>query len=55
MTLERIEPAVDRLIAHVEEGSDFVEPDVSRNGTDGVEVVGPVEVAAEGSEGEEQG
>jgi NADH-quinone oxidoreductase subunit M len=41
--LERIEPAVQRLVAHVEDGSDFVEPEVSRDGTGAVEVVGPVE------------
>jgi NADH-quinone oxidoreductase subunit M len=41
--LERIEPAVERLVAHVEAGSDFVEPDVSSEGTGAVEVVGPVE------------
>jgi NADH-quinone oxidoreductase subunit M len=28
--LERIEPAVSRLVAHVEAHSDFVEPEVAR-------------------------
>ena len=48
--LERIEPAVDRLIAHVERGSDYVQPDVTRDGTGSVDVVGPV--AAPGEEEE---
>ena len=30
--LERIEPAVDRLIAHVEERSDFTQPEVTATG-----------------------
>ncbi len=30
--LERIEPAVDRLIAHVEERSDFTQPEVAATG-----------------------
>jgi NADH-quinone oxidoreductase subunit M len=34
--LERIEPAVDRLIAHVEDNSDYVEPKVA---TEGEEIV----------------
>ena len=53
--LERIEPAVDRLIAHVEEGSDFREPAVTRDGTGAVEVVGPVEAHGGGGAGEEEG
>ena len=48
--LERIEPAVGRLIAHVEERSDFTEPAVTREGTGAVEVVGPVEPHGEGGE-----
>ena len=50
--LERIEPAVDRLVAHIEDGSDFVEPEVSRDGPGAVEVVGPVEAHGGGEEGE---
>jgi NADH-quinone oxidoreductase subunit M len=42
--LERMEPSVDRLIAHVEDNSDFREPTVAREG--------PREVA-EGEEGDE--
>jgi NADH-quinone oxidoreductase subunit M len=51
--LERIEPAVGRLVAHLEDGSDFEEPEVNRDGTGAVEVVGPVE--AQGGEGDEDG
>ena len=51
--LERIEPAVGRLIAHVEDRSDFTEPAVTREGTGAVEVVGPVE--PHGGEAEEAG
>jgi hypothetical protein len=40
--LERMQPAVDRLISHVEDNSDFVSPEVDR----------PV-VADEGGEGDE--
>jgi NADH:ubiquinone oxidoreductase subunit 4 (subunit M) len=32
--LERMEPAVTRLVAHVEENSDFVEPEVAKVGAD---------------------
>jgi NADH-quinone oxidoreductase subunit M len=52
--LERIEPAVDRLIAHVERGSDYVQPEVSRDGTGSVDVVGPVAAEAEAESEEEQ-
>jgi NADH-quinone oxidoreductase subunit M len=52
--LERIEPAVDRLIAHVERGSDYVQPEVSRDGTGSVDVVGPVAAEAEAEPEEEQ-
>jgi NADH-quinone oxidoreductase subunit M len=52
--LERIEPAVDRLIAHVERGSDYVQPEVSRDGTGSVDVVGPVAAEAEAGAEEEQ-
>jgi NADH-quinone oxidoreductase subunit M len=48
--LDRIEPAVDRLIAHVERGSDYVQPEVTRDGTGSVDVVGPV-AAEHGAEG----
>ncbi len=55
--LERIEPAVTRLVAHIEDGSDFTEPEVSRDGTGAVEVVGPFEAHGEeeahGAEGDE--
>ena len=51
--LERIEPAVDRLIAHVERGSDYVQPEVTRDGTGSVDVVGPV-AAEHGGEAEEE-
>jgi len=44
--LERIEPAVDRLVAHVEDHSDFVQPEVAR--------VGPGE-AAEADGGDDHG
>ena len=50
--LERIEPAVGRLIAHIEEGSDFTEPAVTRQGTGAVEYVGPAAVEEEGDEAE---
>jgi NADH-quinone oxidoreductase subunit M len=33
--LERIEPAVERLVAHVEDHSDFRQPEVARTGTGG--------------------
>ncbi|MDQ3384967.1 MAG: NADH-quinone oxidoreductase subunit M [Actinomycetota bacterium] len=52
--LERIEPAVGRLIAHVEERSDFTEPAVTREGTGAVEVVGPVEPHGDEAEDAEQ-
>jgi NADH-quinone oxidoreductase subunit M len=32
--LERIEPAVRHLVSHIEEHSDFVEPEVARVGAD---------------------
>jgi NADH:ubiquinone oxidoreductase subunit 4 (subunit M) len=32
--LERIEPAVDRLVAHIEEHSDYVQPEVARKAAD---------------------
>jgi NADH-quinone oxidoreductase subunit M len=36
--LERIEPAVDRLVAHIEDHSDYVQPEVaSVGGDDGAE------------------
>jgi NADH-quinone oxidoreductase subunit M len=54
--LERIEPAVDRLIAHVEDNSDYVEPAVA---TEGEEVVPASQRRAEAhgdeSEGEDHG
>lgn len=54
--LERIEPAVERLIAHVEERSDYREPVVTRDGTGAVEVVGPVGARApEGGQAVEAG
>ncbi len=53
--LERIEPAVGRLIAHVEERSDFEEPAVTREGTGAVEVVGPAVVLEGEGEGEGAG
>ncbi len=31
--LDRIEPAVDRLVAHVEDNSDFTQPEVAAEGT----------------------
>lgn len=37
--LDRIEPAVTRLVAHVEDRSGFVEPEVNREGTGAVEIV----------------
>jgi NADH:ubiquinone oxidoreductase subunit 4 (subunit M) len=45
--LERIEPAVDRLVSHVEERSDFVQPEVA---TVGPAVAGE-QAAGEGEEG----
>ena len=30
--LERIEPSVDRLVAHIEQHSDYVQPDVATTG-----------------------
>jgi NADH-quinone oxidoreductase subunit M len=50
--LERIEPAVDRLIAHVEDNSDYTEPAVA---TEGEEIVPESErrVEAHGDEGGE--
>jgi NADH-quinone oxidoreductase subunit M len=53
--LERIEPAVDRLIAHVERGSDYVQPEVTRDGTGSVDVVGPVAAEHGGEPEEEEG
>ncbi len=52
--LERIEPAVGRLITHIEERSDFTEPAVTRQGTGAVEVVGPAAVEEEGAEEAEE-
>ena len=37
--LDRIEPAVDRLVAHIEHNSDYVEPEVA--------TVGPAEDAGD--------
>ena len=37
--LDRIEPAVDRLVAHIEDNSDYVEPEVA--------TVGPAEDAGD--------
>ena len=31
--LERIEPSVDRLVAHIEAHSDYVQPDVAATGS----------------------
>jgi NADH-quinone oxidoreductase subunit M len=53
--LDRIEPAVDRLIAHVERGSDYVQPEVTRDGTGSVDVVGPVAAEHGGEGADEQG
>ncbi|HYF45664.1 MAG TPA: Fe-S-binding domain-containing protein, partial [Acidimicrobiales bacterium] len=44
--LERIEPAVDHLVAHLEEHTDFREPDVAHE---------PPTAGGEGSEGSEGG
>jgi NADH-quinone oxidoreductase subunit M len=49
--LERIEPAVDRLIAHVEDNSDYVEPAVA---TEGEEIVPASQRRAE-AHGDESG
>ncbi|MGH9183741.1 MAG: NADH-quinone oxidoreductase subunit M [Acidimicrobiales bacterium] len=38
--LERIEPAVDRLVAHVEDHSDFTQPAVAAEGPEGVDRAG---------------
>jgi NADH-quinone oxidoreductase subunit M len=53
--LDRIEPAVDRLIAHVERGSDYVQPEVTRDGTGSVDVVGPVAAEHGGGGADEHG
>ncbi|MEX2658689.1 MAG: NADH-quinone oxidoreductase subunit M [Acidimicrobiales bacterium] len=52
--LERIEPAVDRLVAHMEDRSDFTVPEVTRDGTGAVEVVGPVAAHGEEHDGEHE-
>jgi NADH-quinone oxidoreductase subunit M len=50
--LERIEPSVDRLLAHVEANSDHRQPEVA---TEGSEIVPESERRAEGEHGEEHG
>jgi NADH-quinone oxidoreductase subunit M len=50
--LERIEPSVDRLLAHVEANSDHRQPEVA---TEGSEIVPESERRAEGDHGEEHG
>jgi NADH-quinone oxidoreductase subunit M len=48
--LERVEPAVDRLIAHIEERTDYVQPGVAREGVPAV-----AEVGAGGHDGNDDG
>jgi NADH-quinone oxidoreductase subunit M len=51
--LDRIEPSVATLVAHVEDGSDFVEPSVADAGTDARgQTYADAEAAEEGADGE---
>jgi NADH-quinone oxidoreductase subunit M len=50
--LERMEPAVDRLVAHLEEHTDFEQPPVA---TEGPDIVPEAERRAEGDHGDEAG
>jgi NADH-quinone oxidoreductase subunit M len=53
--LDRIEPSVAALVAHVEEGSDFVEPSVAEAGRDAREGTFAEAEAEAGSEADDEG
>ncbi|HEY8548238.1 MAG TPA: NADH-quinone oxidoreductase subunit M [Acidimicrobiales bacterium] len=52
--LERMEPAVDRLIAHVEDNSDFEEPTIASEGPEQLAELDEGEESASGASAEEE-